>query len=55
MLFEAGWSITDVQERLGHKDMKTAMEIYTYVSQSRKKESVEKFISYVNSSKRFAA
>ncbi|MDD7433807.1 MAG: site-specific integrase [Peptoniphilaceae bacterium] len=49
MLFEAGWSIKDVQERLGHKDMKTTMDIYTHVSQSRKKESMKKFIGYVNS------
>lgn len=47
MLFEAGWSIKDVQERLGHRDTKTTMDIYTHVTHSRKKKSMEEFVAFM--------
>lgn len=47
MLFEAGWSIKDVQQRLGHRDVKTTMNIYAHVSQARKKEAMKDFINYM--------
>ncbi|MGE6602704.1 tyrosine-type recombinase/integrase [Lysinibacillus fusiformis] len=33
LLFEAGASIKEVLERLGHTDVKTIMDIYTHVTQ----------------------
>lgn len=48
MLFEAGWSIKDVQERLGHKDFKTTMDIYTHVTKRRRKESMKDFEKYIS-------
>lgn len=32
LLFESGASIKEVQERLGHKDIKTTMNIYAHVT-----------------------
>ena len=34
LLFEANVSIQDVQDRLGHKDVQTTMNIYTHVTQN---------------------
>ena len=47
MLFESGWTIKDVQERLGHKDMQTTMNIYLHITSDRKKKSMEQFINYL--------
>lgn len=38
----------EVQERLGHKDVKTTMNIYAHVSPEKVKETGERFASYVN-------
>lgn len=43
MLLEAGVSIKQIQERLGHKNIKTTMDVYTKVSNDSKKEVVQKF------------
>ncbi len=48
LLFEAGADIKDVQERLGHTDIKTTMNIYTHITPARKEETAEKFSKYVN-------
>lgn len=47
MLFEAGWSIKDVQARLGHRDVNTTMNIYTHVTKRRKAESMKEFEDFV--------
>ncbi|MGE6515273.1 tyrosine-type recombinase/integrase [Lysinibacillus sphaericus] len=49
LLFEAGASIKEVQERLGHTDVKTTMDIYTHVSKKTKASTIEKFDAYINS------
>lgn len=36
LLFEAGASIKEVQERLGHEDIKMTMNIYTHVTNTLK-------------------
>lgn len=51
LLFEAGASIKEVQDRLGHSDVKTTMDIYAHVSEKAKAEAVEKFENYLNNSK----
>ncbi|WP_223553873.1 site-specific integrase [Lysinibacillus sphaericus] len=48
LLFEAGASIKEVQDRLGHSDVKTTMDIYTHVTQKAKAEAIQKFESYIN-------
>lgn len=48
LLFEAGASIKEVQDRLGHTDVKTTMDIYAHVSEKAKAEAVEKFHNYLN-------
>ncbi|MDT2864288.1 tyrosine-type recombinase/integrase [Vagococcus carniphilus] len=48
LLFEAGASIQEVQERLGHSDVKTTMNIYTHVTKKTKKETALKFANYIN-------
>lgn len=48
LLFEAGASIKEVQERLGHSDVKTTMNIYAHVTPEKIKETGERFAQYVN-------
>lgn len=48
LLFEAGASIKEVQDRLGHSDVKTTMDIYTHVTKKAKAEAIQKFESYIN-------
>ncbi len=47
LLFEAGASIKEVQERLGHTDVKTTMDIYTHVTKKTKASTVDKFEAYL--------
>jgi len=48
LLFEAGASIKEVQDRLGHSDVKTTLDIYTHVTQKAKAEAIQKFKKYLN-------
>lgn len=48
LLFEAGASLKEVQERLGHSDIQTTMNIYTHVTEKAKDEAAQKFASYMN-------
>ncbi len=47
-LFSAGASIKEVQERLGHEDVQTTMDIYTHVTQEQNNEAVQKLQNYMN-------
>lgn len=47
-LFSAGASIKEVQQRLGHTDVKTTMDIYTHVTHEQNKEAVQKLVKYLN-------
>lgn len=47
LLFEAGASLKEVQDRLGHSDVKTTMDVYTHVTQKAKDEAILKFSSYI--------
>lgn len=46
--FEAGAKIKEVQDRLGHSDIKTTMDIYAHVTPAAKEEAIQKFDAYVN-------
>ncbi|MBM7096652.1 site-specific integrase [Bacillus sp. H-16] len=47
LLFEAGASIKEVQERLGHSDIQMTMNIYTHVTDYLKEKTAEKFQRYI--------
>lgn len=49
LLFEAGASIKEVQERLGHTDVQTTLNIYTHLSKRAKNDTINKFVAYLNS------
>ena len=48
LLFESGVTIQEVQERLGHSDIKVTMNIYAHVTEKQKEEVGKKFAKYVN-------
>ncbi|CAM5217382.1 tyrosine-type recombinase/integrase [Lysinibacillus sphaericus] len=48
LLFEAGASIKEVQDYLGHSDIQTRMNIYTHVTEKAKETAAEKFANYMN-------
>ncbi|MER2192133.1 MAG: site-specific integrase [Solibacillus sp.] len=47
LLFEAGASIKEVQDRLGHSDVKTTLDIYTHVTKKAKEGAIQKFVDYL--------
>ena len=47
LMFEAGATILEVQDRLGHKDVKTTMNIYAHVSNEAKDGAVNKLEAYM--------
>lgn len=48
LMFEAGATIKEVQDRLGHSDFKTTMDIYTHVTEKAKDEAIQKLSKYLN-------
>lgn len=48
LLFEAGATIKSVQDRLGHSDIKTTMDVYAHVTASAKEDAIQKFEAYLN-------
>lgn len=48
LLFEAGVSMKDVMQRMGHSDIQTTMNIYTHVTKDSFDKSAERFANYVN-------
>ncbi|WP_369350443.1 tyrosine-type recombinase/integrase [Streptococcus hillyeri] len=47
LLFEAGATIKEVQQRLGHKDIQTTMNVYAHVTKYSKDKTADKFASYI--------
>ncbi len=47
LLFEAGASLKEVQDRLGHSDVKTTMDIYTHVTKKAQEGAIQKFATYL--------
>lgn len=43
LCFEAGLSMEDVKNRLGHAKISTTMDVYTHVTKTKEKESAEQF------------
>jgi integrase len=48
LLFEAGATIKEVQERLGHSNSKTTLDIYTHIVKEKKKETALKFADFAD-------
>lgn len=46
LLFEAGVDYKDIQERLGHVNLKTTMDIYTHICDKRKQETIKRLIAF---------
>nr|WP_295973432.1 tyrosine-type recombinase/integrase [uncultured Bacillus sp.] len=46
MCLEAGMTLKEIQERLGHKDIITT-DIYSHVTQEMKSKSIEKFANHM--------
>lgn len=47
LLFESGATIKEVQERMGHTDIKTTMNIYAHVTDRKREETADKFASFM--------
>ena len=47
LLFEAGATLKQVQDRLGHSDIKTTMNVYAHVSKHARQDTVDKFVNYL--------
>lgn len=48
LLFEAGSTIKEVQERLGHTDIKTTMNIYAHVTEKQKEKTADTFAEFMS-------
>ncbi|WP_243432620.1 tyrosine-type recombinase/integrase [Lysinibacillus sphaericus] len=48
LLFEAGATIKEVQDRLGQSDVKTTINIYAHVTEKAKELAAEKFAKYMD-------
>lgn len=48
LLFEAGATIKEVQERLGHADITTTMNIYAHVTESAKERTADLFAKFMS-------
>lgn len=49
LLFEAGVEMQNVKDRLGHSDIKTTMNIYTHVTDSKRSETADVFSDFMKS------
>ncbi len=47
LMFESGASINEVQKRLGHKDVKTTMNIYSHVTPQQAENTSQKLADYL--------
>ncbi|MDH6363703.1 integrase [Enterococcus sp. PF1-24] len=48
LLFESGATIKEVQERLGHTDIKTTMNIYAHVTEQQKEKTANNFAAFMS-------
>ncbi|WP_277986518.1 tyrosine-type recombinase/integrase [Lactobacillus delbrueckii] len=47
LCFEAGLTMQDVKERLGHSSISTTMDIYIHVTNDRKEESLQQLAKFI--------
>lgn len=48
LLFEAGANLKEVQDRLGHTDVQTTMNIYAHVTKTAKENAIQKFENFLS-------
>lgn len=48
LLFEAGATVKAVQDRLGHTDIRTTMDIYNHLTGNQKENTAEQFAAFMN-------
>jgi integrase len=48
LLFAAGLSVQEVQDRLGHSSARTTLEIYSHFTKGQREQAAEKFAKYIN-------
>ncbi|WP_404591573.1 tyrosine-type recombinase/integrase [Enterococcus sp. UD-01] len=48
LLFESGANLKDVQAKLGYEEMQTTMNIYTHVTETKSKKTVDNFASFMD-------
>ncbi|OJG97674.1 integrase [Enterococcus termitis] len=48
MLLEAGVTMKEAQERLGHSSITQTMDTYTHLTEKTKKETVQKLVKFAN-------
>ena len=48
LLFEAGASIKEIQERLGHSNPTVTLSVYTHLNKNKTKDTVNKFIAHLS-------
>lgn len=48
LMFASGATAKEVQERLGHTDIKTTMNIYTHLTDDKRQEAVDNFVTYLD-------
>lgn len=48
LLFEAGVSMNDVKDRLGHATIQTTLNIYSHVTKNKRKDTAEKFSNFMD-------
>ena len=47
LLFESGFTIQEVQDRLGHSDLKTTMSVYAHVTEKQRDNRADKFAKFM--------
>ena len=47
LLFESGFTIQEVQDRLGHSDLKTTVSIYAHVTEKQRDNMADKFAKFM--------
>lgn len=48
LLLESGANIKQMQQRLGHSDVQTTLNVYTHVSKHERSDTINKFVKYMN-------
>ena len=47
LLFESGFTIQEVQDRLGHSDLKTTMSVYAHVTEKQRDNMADKIAKFM--------
>lgn len=48
LLLESGVNIKQIQQRLGHSDIQTTLNVYTHISKHERSDTINKFVNYMN-------